>query len=178
MRPTMRAEDPHFCRDAVQVDLDAVARQSVRHHLRRVALFQRQEQRFAVRDERSRTEAGEHLRQLAPQRSAANHQQALGQHLQVEHRFIGQETRLGKPRNVGQHRTRARGNHGLLESQRRAVDIHRVGPREACRAEEQMDACAREVHRRIVAVQASKLAVVSGWVFEPRPSAYSTRASS
>ncbi|MEO8835678.1 MAG: hypothetical protein ABI364_02965 [Caldimonas sp.] len=122
----------HRCR--VEMDLDAVAGQRFAHHLRGITLFLGQEERLVVNDHGARAEAAKHLRQLAAERAAADHDQTRRQRSEVEDALVGEVAGLREAPDRWQHRARSGGDQRLAKATGRAVGIDLLAVDEARRA--------------------------------------------
>src|ERR1700686_3002193 len=134
------AFDSHFRSFGVEMNLYAISRQGVGHHVRGVTLFSRQEEWFGHGDDRSRAQAGERLRPFATARAATDHENALRQRRQLE-TFRGMnEPALGQAGNGHRLGLRAGRDHRFCEAHTHAAHVYRIGTDETSSTEVQIDA--------------------------------------
>ncbi len=100
----------HLLRLVPREDLHALFLKSLRHHRGNLGILADQDARQHLHLAHPRAEAGEHLRELAADRPAAQHHQAPRQLAQVPHRVGGQHLDPVDPGNRRHQRPRARGD--------------------------------------------------------------------
>ncbi len=133
-----------------QLELHAIAGQCALHDDGCVRVVIRQNAGRLIEHRDPAAEPRERLRQLAPDRSAANDQQPIGTFGEVEHRFVREIRGVGETINRRHGRTAAGGNGRPREAQRLGADrdFARAGERGV--PEKHLDAQARQPLGRVV----------------------------
>ena len=135
----------HAGDDRAQLELHAIAGQGTLHEDGGIRVVVRQHSAGLIEHRDPAAEPRERLRQLAPDRSAANDQQPIGTFGEVEHRFVREIRGVGETINRRHRRTAAGRNGRPREAQCLGADrdFARAGERGV--PEKHLDAQARRV---------------------------------